>query len=220
MMKLECTTTSSLRPDLLRKTYSSFSQSLVDVCLKKEGHLYINIDRYPVFPETQTFNLTNSVLNVAREYFRTVTYRIGEGSFAKAARWTLSQPKEKFFFNLEDDWFFQGKLSIKECINAMKAKPQWGRGNVLQCVVGRGRGPNRCHFPPSLFNNQCLKKLLKDHPIPDEADPELWLINLKRIKKLNYHVAFGCGHPGLICRDLGRAWKRREKLRKYKEIYL
>jgi hypothetical protein len=131
-MKLEFTTTACVRPELLDQTYSSLNDVLVDVDLKTEGVLYINIDPVPNSSE----QAINEELEVARSHFGKVHHRVGEssGNFSRAASWVLSQPKGEYFFNIEDDWLFNGKICIQEYINKIKFDT---RGSTLQCIVGK-----------------------------------------------------------------------------------
>ena len=57
-MKLEFTTTACVRPELLNQTYKSLNDALVDVDLKTEGILYINIDPVPESTDYQSSQIT------------------------------------------------------------------------------------------------------------------------------------------------------------------
>jgi len=126
-MKLEFTTTACVRPELLDQTYSSLNDVLVDVDLKTEGVLYINIDPVPDSSE----QAINEELQLARSHFSEVHYRVGEsgGNFSRAASWALSQPTGEYFFNVEDDWLFDGVICIQEYINKIKSDT---RDKILQ----------------------------------------------------------------------------------------
>ena len=197
-----------VRPILLDKTYSSLNDALFDVDLKTEGVLYINIDPVPDNSE----KAIDEVLEVARSHFNEVYHRIGEdgGNFSKAASWTLSQPKGEYFFNIEDDWLFDGRICIQEYINKIKSDP---RGNALQCVATHeSEVRNRIHFPPSLFNNKILKFMLEEFPIPENENPERWLSEVRlREDGLRYNVTF---LGGVKCFDNGRKWMHKNGYRK------
>ena len=216
-MKLEFTTTACVRPELLDETYTSLNKVLVDVDLKTEGILYINIDPVP----TESESKINEELEVARDHFGEVHYNIGPsgGNFPTAYSWVLSKPTGEYFFNVEDDWLFEtGEICIAEYINKIKHDT---RDNILQCVAhpykrGKRKIKNRAYLPPSLFQTSVLATILDKHPIPEDQDPEWWLIQLKRSMKLvNYNVV-SCRGVKVI--DMGTAWKEQMGLIK-NEIY-
>lgn len=200
-MKLEFTTTACVRPELLEQTYSSLSDALVDVDLKTEGSLYINIDPVPDSSE----EAINKELKVARLYFSEVHHRIGEtgGNFSRAASWVLSQPKGQFFFNIEDDWLFDGKICIQDYINKIKLD---NRKNILQCIAGKKQPNNRIHFLPSLFQTSVIQSILTQHPIPKTENPERWLWEIKDPKRLVDYNVVSMG--GVDCKDNGREYMR------------
>ncbi len=211
-MKLEFTTTACVRPELLDQTYSTLNDALVDVDLKTEGTLYINIDPVGINVSEQAIK---EEVDVAKSHFKNVRYHIGEagGSFSKAASWVLSQPVGEFFFNIEDDWCFtKGNFSIQECINIIKQDP---RPNILQCVIGKRAISNRVYFPPSLFQTSILQSILNEYPIPSNENPERWLWELKTPKGLvAYNVA--CSSPGVKYINSGNLWKRENGFEKIK----
>tara|TARA_R110000772_G_C13265150_1_gene435743 strand:+ start:905 stop:1585 length:681 start_codon:yes stop_codon:yes gene_type:complete len=203
-MKFEFTTTACVRPNILDQTYSSLSKALVDVDLKTEGTLYINIDPVP----DGSNHLIQEEIRIAQSHFHTVHYNIGAqgGNFSTAASWVLNQPKGDYFLNIEDDWLFvKGRLCIEECINKIESDP---RDNILQCVLGHiPIERNRIHFPPSVFQTSVIQSILKKFPIPKNANPEKWLIKIKTLKKLvDYNVT--C-IDGVRVRDNGKSWMRK-----------
>lgn len=198
-MKLEFTTTACVRPELLDQTYSTLNDVLVDVDLKTEGVLYINIDPVPDSSE----QAINEELEVARSHFSEVHHRIGEsrGNFSRAASWALSQPRGEYFFNVEDDWLFNGKICIQDYINKIKSDT---RDNILQCIAGKKQFQDRIYFPPSLFQASIIQSMLTQHPIPENENPERWLWEIKDPKRLvDYNVV---GIDGVSCKDNGRQY--------------
>lgn len=202
-MELEVATTACVRPELLKKTYKSLDKVLVDVDLKEEGILYINIDPVPVSDDKKI----EEELEVARSYFNEVHYNIGVegGSFSRAVKWIFDQPENDYFFHCEDDWrFYDGKIVIQDYIDKMENDE---RGNMLQCVTYRNGGGNRVHFPPSLYNKNVLRSILDDHPIPEGNNPEQWIKGLKMHKGVvDYNVI---SHSGVKREDLGRDWQNK-----------
>lgn len=213
-MKLEFTTTACVRPELLDQTYSSLNKALIDVDLKTEGVLYINIDPVPDSSE----QAINEELEVARSHFSEVHHRVGEsgGNFSRAASWVLSQPTGEYFFNVEDDWLYYGKIRIQDYINKIKLDD---RDNILQCVASNiltrksiRKIDNRIYLAPSLFQTSIIQSMLTQHPIPENENPERWLWEIKDTKRLvDYNVV--C-MGGVSCKDNGRKWMRSKGLSK------
>jgi len=219
-MKLEFTTTACVRPELLDQTYSSLNDVLVDVDLKTEGVLYINIDPVPDSSE----QAINEELEVARSHFSEVHHRVGEpgGNFSRAASWTLSQPTGEYFFNVEDDWLFGGENNslkdvefyIQDYIHKIESDP---RDNILQCMVVRGKR-NRISFMPSLFKTTTIQNILKQYPIPENENPEGWLWELKTPKQLvDYNVTFLSGVPPI---DIGTEWMKAKGYSKNQDNFI
>lgn len=208
-MKLEFTTTACVRPELLNQTYKSLNDALVDVDLKTEGILYINID--PV-PESSDEAIEEE-LSVARDHFSEVHYRVGEtgGNFAKAVMWAFLQPNKEYFFNIEDDWLFDGEICIQDAISQIESSKI---PNIIQCCcwesleiegkIWEAKG-NRFMLPPSLFKNSTLKPLLKKHPVPATENPESYYRKLRDAQLVDFyntiHIPKGAKYI-----DNGRQW--------------
>ena len=208
-MEFEFTTTACARPELLDQTYSWLSKALVDVDTKKEGKLYINIDPFP----TSCDKVINETIGVANTYFSDVKYRVGEpgGNFPAAVSWVLNQPKQKYFFNIEDDWKILGEVRVSECVDEI-LKLEKTSDNVLQCVLrDRNKGvTQRIYFPPSVYKTETIQQILKKHPIPHDANPEKWIWNLKaRDRLIDYNVTSKQVDRVV---DIGNPWKRRHKV--------
>ncbi len=113
-MKLEFATTAVCRPDLINKTYASFTKNLVDVDFKRST-LYINVDPIPYE------NDPNEVVTVAKRYFGNVIPNIPKKpNFCQALKWCWAQPKNNFFFSLEDDWILLKQISVASLIKLIE----------------------------------------------------------------------------------------------------
>ncbi len=218
-MKFEFTTTACLRPELLDRTYSALSNNLLDVDIKTEGTLYINIDPIPPRPDAEI----NDVIETAKKYFKTVHYNIGSenGNFAAAINWVFSQPKGEYFFHIEDDWEAKKPFKMEKIINILKNNPKF-----LECIINGephslykeehkplAKKRNRACFWPSAWNTKMIQEILKLFPVPQDKDPEQWIWHLKFLDNKDpknpspyfyYDVSFskdrGCFH------DIGRKW--------------
>ena len=197
-MKLEFTTTACIRPKLLDQTYTNLNKVINDINLKTEGILYINIDPVP----NDSSKAIQEEIDVAKSHFKEVHYRIGEsgGNFSRAASWVLSQPKGEYFYNIEDDWKFNGQISAEDCIRKISSSPQ---DNILQCIL-RHPFTNRAALIPSMFKTTTIQSILNQYPIPPDENPERWLWELKDPKKLtNYNIVT---IDSVQCTDRGREW--------------
>jgi len=92
------TTTAVGRPDVIQKTYRSFSKNLVGINLKNY-RLVINVDPMPNRKSAER------TVEVARTFFSDVEYRIpNKPNFTAAVQWCWSTADTRFIFHLEDDW--------------------------------------------------------------------------------------------------------------------
>ena len=95
MISLEFCTTATFRPEIIDRTYKSFTDNLLGIDFKIST-LYLNVDPIPV-------GNTKEVIDVAKKYFGNVVYNIPEEpNFTKAIKWCWSQVKNEYFFNLEE----------------------------------------------------------------------------------------------------------------------
>ena len=116
MYDVEFTTTACIRPDVLEKTYKSFSKNLVDMNLK-DFTLYINVDP---LPEKSPFS-RKDVVAVAKRYFGTVVANMpDEANFCRAIKWLWHQPKSKYVFHIEDDWQLLKSIPFSDILKRFK----------------------------------------------------------------------------------------------------
>ena len=95
---MEFTTTACNRPELLERTYSSFTKNIKGLDFKK-CILYINVD-----PSPHGQNIEKNE-EVAKKYFGKVIVNYPDKpNFARAVIWCFTQVRGEYFFHLEDDW--------------------------------------------------------------------------------------------------------------------
>jgi len=117
VIDLDITTTATLRPDILQRTYQSFTDKLLKPGIAKY-HCVLHIDRIgmDVIP--------TEVLAVARSFFDDVTWRISDNpNFGLAQKWTWSHSRSEFLFNLEDDWQLIRDVDLSEMLSIMQRNP-------------------------------------------------------------------------------------------------
>jgi hypothetical protein len=210
---MEFTTTATIRPELLARTYASFTAHMHGVDYAKST-LYLNVD-----PVGRADRTARDVCAAAREYFGTVRTRTpGTGNYAAAYRWLWSQPQGAVFFNLEDDWEVVEEFDLREIIAVPKVA-EWV-GVALRAYTHKDNGDpypyKTCPTSPSLlrssfFHNFALK-------MDDTVNPE---VQLHRYMKQEFFTGkrrrpgtrmrcypFG-GPLRAVVRDTGREWMAR-----------
>lgn len=192
---MEFTTTATERPELLAITYQTFSDCLVDLDLQ-DCKLYINVDPVPYESEKKQ----KEVLDVANQHFGEVVHRIGPegGNFARAVDWLFRQPEGYFFFNLEDDWEFEGTIPMEEY-----KKKLLEVADCAECVTMNNGGGSRIHFPPGLFYTKMVQDVLQRHEIPAKENPEQYLID--KFEEVYGQYKVTC-HESVDRKDIGRDW--------------
>lgn len=203
-MELEFTTTACNRPEILERTYKSFTSNLLNVDFEKST-LYINID-----PAPNNINITK-MEDVAKKYFGTVVANYPQkANFASAVIWCFSQVKGDVFFHLEDDWLLNQKIDVKTMYNYSKKYSNWHQCILEKNVINQ---PNEPTLLPSLHNTKITQLFLKK--IDSKTNPEAQLKCVYRdLKKrgltLFTYVIWGKG----LVTDIGRKWLNNKGLRR------
>ncbi len=115
MDKIDITTTSVIRPEILDGTFESFTKYLFKQ--KSRYRLFINID--PLGDK----NKIPDMIDVCNKYFNEVHYNIATfPSFPKAVLWLWKQTSKtnsKFIAHIEDDWIIYRDVNIDHMINIL-----------------------------------------------------------------------------------------------------
>ncbi|MBK6949582.1 MAG: hypothetical protein IPH16_17215 [Haliscomenobacter sp.] len=94
---LSFTTTSMPRPELLERTYRSFSINLKG-CSLSDFKLFINVD--PFVDDAADYE-RNQCIQIAKKYFKEVIWRRPVSpNFSMALKWLWSNAKDDYIFNL------------------------------------------------------------------------------------------------------------------------
>lgn len=116
-MRVDVTTTATIRPNIHRLTFRSFTRNLL------RGHdarLILNVD--PIGDKGKTIT---DVLSVVKDYFQhTVVNHPVTANFPMALKWCWQQVETEFFFNLEDDWRLVRSLDLDDMVRVMKKYPR------------------------------------------------------------------------------------------------
>jgi len=117
-MKIDITTSATIRPYLLNETLSSFRSNLLTD--DYEYRFIINVD--PIGESASA----DDVLDVARSHFKEVVHRTPEvPCFPDAVIWCWKQTSSEVVFHLEDDWLLLKKISLPAVLKVIKDFPQY-----------------------------------------------------------------------------------------------
>lgn len=143
-MQINFTITATCRPEILRRTLTSFNENLRGIDLSKQM-VFLNLDPAPA---SAVFR-RQEVVNIASEFFQYVKVLYpDQPSFPAAVKWCWMQPFSKFFFHLEDDWALLRPFSISPMIHLLENEPS------LSCVTLRAYShirDERICLSPGLF---------------------------------------------------------------------
>jgi len=128
---MDITTTATLRPRLLRQTYTSFRDRMFEGSF--EGcRLYLNVDPVGEAGVTQ-----DDVVAVAREFFDDVVTRCPDApSVPQAWCWLFNVVSDHFVFNLEDDWIMTQNCRISDLTAIMSREPNLALLRLTRFAAG------------------------------------------------------------------------------------
>ena len=194
MKSISFTTTATCRPEILRKTYQSFSEHLKDLDFS-DATLYINIDPLP------DPKLRETTLEIARGHFGRVIHRFPEKpNFTSAVNWLWTTAETDYIFHLEDDWKMNSPLSINDILDQFK-DPQ-----VMEVALRAYPYPYKvlC-LSPSVWSKSLYKKFAGK--LDESMNPE---VQLREDFVKSSMVR--CIGKGAIISDIGRDWLAKQGL--------
>lgn len=212
-MNLEFTTTACNRPELLHRTYASFSENLEGVDFG-DCTLHLNVDPVPGAEGRE------QVVAVARSFFGSVNARMpDEPNFALAVQWTWDQVTSEFFFNLEDDW------NLLEPVRIRRLERLFGSlhdPDPLQIILRHSRchGPNwvkdkpdaeHIHdvgLPPMIARRNVLEPCIEG--FSEDRNPEKWFREWHGKADVDQAPYMWPSHK--ITADIGREWRENRGL--------
>lgn len=229
-MEIDIVTTSTLRHEILDKTLKSFRKNLfTDIYTYR---YIINID--PVGDNKRSSS--SDVLKIAYKYFDNVVVNEPmKPNFARAVIWCWSQIKNKYVFNLEDDWVLRKKINIKELTDILERYEDVMSLRIPQKKIAGERVSgnylqekdrklfhyfSRISLNPTLFRGSEL--LFLSNIMDSGLNPESQLVpywSKKKGKKELYNfmknkkhtVYIGAGEY-LSCSDIGRDWRAKMRI--------
>ncbi|HRR48551.1 MAG TPA: hypothetical protein P5293_01035 [Bacteroidales bacterium] len=152
------------RPIIVEETFKSFKENLFK---NHKCRLIINVD--PVGENISSYE----IVEIGKKYFDEIYPNTPtEASFSRAFKWVMSQGKNEYVFNLEDDWLLLRECDLSDMINILE------RNKNLACI----RLPNAdfsCKWPaniPKIFLED--GKISLDHRFC--GHPALWKMDFFR----------------------------------------
>jgi hypothetical protein len=195
------------RPEILRRTYETFSRNLKGVEFAAST-LHLNIDPTPADADSL------ECVAVAHEFFGHVeVHEPDEPNFAKAVKWCFAQPRGEFFFHLEDDWTLEREISIGELMGFLTEIP----GLSVVNLRGYPYAMDYLCLGPGLWRRQHAAEI--GQKLRYDFNPEMQLRTKDNVNIYGgVHVGYlGYQWPrvGAVVKDIGRSWLREAGLRKW-----
>lgn len=208
-MILDFCTTAMSRPEIVDKTYFSFSKNLKGINLK-ECRLFINIDPLP--SKVDRIEVTK----IAQKYFKEVHPNYPKvPNFTTALNWVWSQADNKYIFHLEDDWELTEEISIDNLMKPFKKHPK-----LMQVALRAYKYKYvSCVLSPGIFHKRFYKAVAGK--LNEKINPEIQL----RGKNFGIEMPgkeFNISWQGkivvypkkIIILDIGRKWLKKSKFKK------
>jgi hypothetical protein len=192
-------TTAMPRPDIVEKTYSSFSKNLKGIDLK-EAELFINID--PVSSGDVTKDVA-ATLHIATKYFGQVTANLPQTpNFTAAVDWCWSNASSEYILHLEDDWELRAEVAVPQVLETMKSK------DFMQAIFRAYPRPyKKLALSPGIMHRDYYSRFAGD--FDHSKNPEIQL--RKSFVKRDKIMVVG-KKPIVV--DLGRPWLKGEPFKK------
>ncbi|MCK5604584.1 hypothetical protein KAR91_22035 [Candidatus Pacearchaeota archaeon] len=213
---IDIITTATVRPKILRNTYRSFVDNMID---PTKCRLIINIDQIgeDVHP--------TEVLDVAEEFFPNIVHRFAETpSFVKAVIWCWKQTYNEFVLHLEDDWLLQSKVDVKEMIEIHKdeyclASLKLSKQPIRPTDFSKRRKfvwEDRISLNPNLIKKRFINNicpLMTEDKNPEKQIRENNPVMKTELQKWRFGIYTGCGYTSSV-KDVGRPWMEKTNFKK------
>ena len=187
------TTTALNRPDVIDKTYESFSKNIKNLDLSM-CTLYINIDPIP-----NDKLLCGEVLEVARKYFGNVVYRTPDKpNFTSAVNYCWDSVCTPYIFHIEDDWLLITEIDMNE-IGALLSND-----TILEVVLRAYQYKyHKLVLSPSIWKYELYKVFAGQ--LKTDINPEVQLRDERFSKYFNTNSIVVLGTKPIV-KDIGRKW--------------
>lgn len=190
------TTTSTVRPELLARTFESFRKNLKGL----PWELKINLDYTPA---TEEKDLHECVV-ICWQYFDNVEYNVEyEGNFPRAIKWLWNTPAD-WVFHLEDDWLLNFPIEWDELKRncavqvSLRSYSRLYDGNFMLC--------------PSLIRGRVCREI--SQILTTNRNPEQ---QIREMKWNGHTVIYPEVQDKVVVQDIGREWLETKGLSKGRE---
>ncbi len=209
---MDFTTPAMARPDILDKTYSSFSKNLKGIDLK-ECRLFINIDPLP-----SDVNRTK-VIEVAKKYFGEVHPNCPDkANFTTACNWLWSNAETEYIFHIEDDWQLIKEVPVKRMLKYFKKHSEL----MEVCLRAYRYKYTICPLSPNIMHKRYYKAVAGK--LNEKVNPEIQLrgknfgIEMPApslgVKWQGKIIAYPENQVDVVIKDIGREWLKKSKFKK------
>ena len=209
-MILDFTTTAVSRPEIVNRTYKTFSRKLKGVEFDK-CTLYINIDPLPVKADR------NEVVEVAKKYFGKVVPNMpSTPNFTAAYNWIWNNATSDYIFNLEDDWELNQDVNINDMMKFFSDSP-----SLYQVVLRAYKYKyESCPLSPSILHKRFYKSIAGK--LDESLNPEIQLrgsaFGLEMPNKtFSVKGKLSIYSKSVIVKDIGTEWRNATKFKKPKK---
>lgn len=233
-MKIDVTTTATIRPELLEKTFKSFYKYMFKDT-SADLRLIMNID-----PIGEPGVRLSEMTLVAAKYFGSdMSISLADtGNFSAACKRVWSAVEAPYLFNLEDDWELLRHVDLDEMIRVMDAHSnlailrlpftdsestrakQWNlwypwNGVYFQCPAIYRNAAGFCGHP-SLIRTEFMEKVanrLRTDMCPEKQIKGQDEFSKSLLSKWEFGV-FQKPHDSKAIRDIGRQWRYEHNFQK------
>jgi len=206
-MKIDITTSATIRPGLLDQTLSSFRTHMLSDAF--EYRFIINVD--PLGEKGQT---ADDVLDVARSHFKEVVYRKPDTAcFADAIIWCWKQTVSDLVFHLEDDWILLKPIDLQTMLNTIAHFLQYDSFRLSKTRVAAP--PKRRVVPyehlslnPVFIRQPFIQQAVACMMINKNPEKQLRIVDPecgRFIKKTKHAIYVEQGSQAIV-KDTGRKW--------------
>ena len=194
------TTTAMPRPELLERTYASFSANLSWLDFK-QMKLFLHLDRYPWRLDDSEDAKAEQVVEIAQKYFGEVVVKRGEyPNFSNAVKWIFTNADKDYIFNLEDDWELLVPLSDKFV-------QYFEDDKVIQVGLRASQNSQqRFVLSPSIMRSKFAKSASAS--LIAKKNPELTIRTWNPHKVDDSFIYWPIEKHQVILKDLGRSWMK------------
>jgi hypothetical protein len=205
MEKIDFSTTSTARPDILAQTYESFNTRLAGIKLA-DCKLFLNVD----LPQSDgPFDVQKTIL-VAKKYFgEVVVNTTAKPNFAQAVKNCFSSTAADLLFHLEDDWELLEEVNIEQLHEILMSRPSLGCVNLR--AYAHFTNTYAC-LSPALWRAEAARDI--SSKLNDHDNPEMQMHNRTAANKVKRPMTYRSTHfpDRVVLKDLGRSWMAQNRI--------